>query len=136
MEKYLFANQCFPADSLFVLRGKSQNQPAAIGIVIANNAYAHPRQVDALMPCFRLGAFGTEGLNCKRINGLFSVLVPEGSHVSPLALDLLGYAVHKLDLTNVETIAAQVASDVPHLMRFYKQYFTRQGSFPIFERAL
>ncbi len=63
------------------------------------------------MPCFRLGAFGTEGLNCKRINGLFSVLVPEGSHVSPLALDLLGYAVHKLDLTNVETIAAQVESD-------------------------
>ena len=96
MEKYLFANQYFPADSLFVLRGKTQNQPAAIGIVVANNAYAHPRQVDALMPCFRLGAFGTEGLNCKRINGLFSVLMPEGSDVSPLALDLLGYAVHKL----------------------------------------
>ncbi len=83
LEKYLFANQYFPADSLFVLRGKSQNQPAAIGIVIANNAYAHPRQVDALMPCFRLGAFGTEGLNCKRINGLFSVLVPEGSRRQP-----------------------------------------------------
>jgi hypothetical protein len=135
LEKYLFKNQYFPADSLFVLRGKT-GQPVAVGILVANPTYAHPRQVDSMMPCFRLGAFGTEGLNCKRINGLFSVLVPEGQDVNARSLDLLAYAAHKLGDTEIETLGAQVASDLPHLMRFYKQYFTRQGSFPIYERAL
>jgi hypothetical protein len=136
LTNYLLHNEYFPSDSVFVLRGKAQAQPVAVGIMVADPAYAHPRQVDALMPCFRLGAFGTEGLNCKRINGLFSVLLPDGRNVNPLALDLLGYAVHLLEKTAVETVGAQTASDVPHLMRFYKQYFTRQGSFPIYERVL
>jgi hypothetical protein len=103
---------------------------------VADPGYSHPKQVDAMMPCFRLGAFGTEGLTVKRINGLFSVLLPDTRDVNPLALDMLGFAAHQLEDTEVETLAAQVASDVPHLMRFYKQYFRRQGSFPIYERAL
>ncbi len=136
LERYLLDNEYFSPDSVFVLRGKTHGQPVALGIIVANPAYAHPRQVDAMMPCFRLGAFGTEGLTTKRINGLFSVLIADTPDVNPLALDLLGYAAHKLETTDVETLGAQVPSDVPHLMRFYKQYFTRQGSFPIFERTL
>jgi len=136
LTNHLLHNEYFPSDAIFVLRGKTQAQPMAVGIMVADPTYSHPRQVDALMPCFRLGAFGTEGLNCKRINGLFSVLLPDGRDVNPLALDLLGYAVHLLEKTAVETVGAQTASDVPHLMRFYKQYFTRQGSFPIYERVL
>jgi len=135
LEEYLLANKYFAPDAAFVLR-KAQGQPVGFGIVVANPAYAHPKQVDAQMPCFRLGAFGTEGLTAKRLNGLFSVLLPDSREVAPLALDLLGYAAHRLEETDVETFAAQVASDVPHLMRFYKQYFRRQGSFPIYERAL
>jgi hypothetical protein len=136
LTKHLLHNEYFPADSIYVLHGKAHGQTVAVGAIVANPNYAHPRAVDVQMPCFRLGAFGTEGLNCKRINGLFSVLMPEGGNVNPLALDLLGHAAHLLERTDVETLGAQVASDVPHLMRFYKQYFTRQGSFPIYERGL
>jgi hypothetical protein len=136
LEKHLLHNEYFPADSVFVLRGKTHGQPVAAGILVANPSYSHPRQVDAQMPCFRLGAFGTEGLTTKRLNGLFSVLMADTKDVNPMALDMLGYAVSRLETTNVETIAAQVPSDMAHLMRFYKQYFIRQGSFPIYERAL
>jgi hypothetical protein len=136
LEEYLFHNDYFPPDALFVLRGKSATQVEALGIVIANPSYSHPKQVDAFMPCFRLGAFGTEGLTTKRLNGLFSVLIADQRNVNALALDMLGYAARQLEETEVETLAAQVASDVPHLMRFYKQYFRRQGSFPIYERSL
>ena len=47
-----------------------------------------------------------------------------------------GSVVFKLDDVEVPEAWSQVASDVPHLVRFYKQYFRPQGSFPIFERAL
>jgi hypothetical protein len=36
----------------------------------------------------------------------------------------------------VETLCAQVPSDAVQLIRFYKQYFRRQGSFPLYEREL
>jgi hypothetical protein len=136
LEQYLFHNPYFPADSVFALRQRADGPALALGIIVANPAYAHPRQVDAAMPCFRLGAFGTEGMSCKRINGLFSFVTAEGRDASPLALDLLGYAAYKLQDTEVETFAAQVPSDAGHLLRFYKQYFQRQGSFPILERSL
>ena len=88
------------------------------------------------MPCFRLGSFGSEGLAVKRVNGLFSFLMADGHDVSPIGLDLLGHASLLLQDTDLDCLSAQMASDVPHLARFYKQYFTRQGSFPILERAL
>jgi hypothetical protein len=135
LEEHLLANRYFPPEAVFVLR-KPQGQLAGACIVVANPAYAHPKQVDAEMPCFRLGAFGTEGLTAKRLNGMFSVLLPDNRDVAPLALDMLGYAAQRLEETDVATVAAQVGSDMPHLMRFYKQYFRQQGSFPIYERAL
>ncbi|HEY7330028.1 MAG TPA: hypothetical protein VH592_20500 [Gemmataceae bacterium] len=136
LEHYLFHNPYFPADSVFVLRSRTGGPALAAGILIANPSYANPRQVDAAMPCFRLGAFGTEGMTTKRINGLFSFLTANARDAQPLALDLLGYAAHKLQDTEVETFAAQVPSDADHLLCFYKQYFQRQGSFPILERML
>jgi hypothetical protein len=87
------------------------------------------------MPCFRLGAFGTEEMQTKRINGLFSFLAPEGPDVNVLGLDLLAYAAFRLHETEVDTFGAQVSSDRPHLLRFYQQYFQRQGSFPLYERT-
>ena len=95
-----------------------------------------PGQTDACMPCFRLGAFGTEGLTTKRINGVFSLLAADNRDIHPLGLDLMGYAAYLLRETEVETVAAQVPSDAPHLLRFYTRYFRRQGSFPILERDL
>ena len=136
LEAYLFHNPYFSADSVFVLRSRTGGPALAAGILIANPSYANPRQVDAAMPCFRLGAFGAEGMTTKRINGLFGFLTTDTRDAQPLALDLLGYAAHKLQDTEVETFAAQAPSDADHLLRFYKQYFQRQGSFPILERTL
>lgn len=136
LESYLFHNPYFSADSVFVLRSRTGGAPLAVAILVANPAYANPRQVDAAMPCFRLGAFGTEGTTTKRINGLFSFLTADARDAQPLALDLLGYAAYRLQDTDVETFSAQVPSDAGHLLRFYKQYFQRQGSFPLLERTL
>jgi hypothetical protein len=33
-------------------------------------------------------------------------------------------------------VAAQVPSDVPHLLMFYQSHFRRQGSFPVYEKSL
>jgi hypothetical protein len=136
LEQYLFHNPYFSADSVFVLRSRQGGPALATGILIANPAYANPRQVDAAMPCFRLGAFGTEAMTTKRINGLFSFVTADARQAQPFALDLLGYAAFKLQDTDVETFAAQAPSDAAYLLRFYKQYFQRQGSFPILERTL
>ncbi len=136
LEEYLFRNPYFPPDALFAHRGKGDGPPLAVAIIISGATYALPKQVDSAMPCFRLGAFGTEGLTTKRIKGLFSFLAAADQNATPLALDLLNFAAMRLDDTDLETFAAQVPSDVPQLARFYKQYFRRQGSFPVFERDL
>jgi hypothetical protein len=136
LERHLFHNAFFRPDTLFCLRSRTDGTPAGVGILVENTSYADPMQVDTAMPCFRLGAFGAEGMQTKRINGLFSFLVKAGGDVNPLGLDLLGYAAAKLGTTSPETLAGQVPSDAPHLLRFYQQYFRRQGSFPVFEREL
>jgi hypothetical protein len=136
LERHLFENPYFGKDALFGLRGRTTGALVAAGVLVENPAYANPLQLDAAMPCFRLGAFGTEGMQVKRVNGLFSFLVRPGNDVSPLGLDLIGHAVRRLQSTELDTLAAQVPSDVPHLLRFYQQYFRRQGSFPVFERSL
>jgi hypothetical protein len=136
LERHLLHNRYFPASSGFVLRSRTDGAPVAAGVIIANPAYANPKQLDSAMPCFRLGAFGAEGLTAKRVNGLFSFLAADNRDVNPLALDLLSHAAFQLEETEVETLAAQVPSDAGHLLRFYKQYFRVQGSFPVFERVL
>jgi hypothetical protein len=136
LERHFFANPYFSSDAVFVLRNRSGNLPAAVGILMNNAAYADPKQVDPNMPCFRLGAFGTEGMDAKRINGLFSFLCRGGRDVSSMALDLMGHAAFRLEETSTAWLGAQVPSDVPHLIRFYQQHFRRQGSFPIYVRAL
>jgi hypothetical protein len=136
LEAVLFRNPYFGPESLFALRGRDGNRPVAVGLLVTQPDYANPKQVDASMPCFRLGAFGSEGLSVKRINGMFSFLAPNNPDLLPHALDLLSYATQKLETTDVETFAAQAPSDAPHLTRFYKSLFRRQGSFPVFERDL
>ena len=52
------------------------------------------------------------------------------------ALDLLGHATQRLQDTEVETLAAQVPSDAPHLLRFYKRSSAGRGVSRVFERPL
>lgn len=136
LEREFFRNPYYEPAALFALRNRSDGKAVAVGVLVANTAYAAPKALDAMMPCFRLGAFGTEGLTTKRINGLFSFLVADAGNVSRWGLDLLGHAAYLLQDTPVETLAAQVASDIPHLVRFYQQYFRPQGRFPLYERTL
>jgi hypothetical protein len=136
LERHLFHNPYFTPDALLVLRNRSDEAPVAVGILISNLTYADPTQVDAYMPCYRLGAFGTEGMQTKRINGLFSFLTKDQRNVSPLALDLMGHATSQFEEAGGGSLAAQVPSDAPHLVRFYHSYFRRQGNFPVFEKTL
>src|SRR5262249_47230732 len=109
-----------------------QNTISAVGIVVTDPGYADVKQIDANMPCFRLGAFGTEGMQTKRINGLFS-FVAQPADCNRVGLDLMNHAAFLLRQTTVETLAAQVASDAPHLLRFYEHHFRKQGGFPVLE---
>jgi hypothetical protein len=136
IEKAWFRNSWYPPSSLFCLRHRTENRPLAVGALILNSVFADPKLIDSSMPCFRLGAFGAEGLTVKRVNGLFSFFTADPQDTNALGVDLLGHAARLMQDVNGETIAAQVSSDVPHLVRFYKQYFRPQGTFPIFERAL
>jgi hypothetical protein len=137
LEKAWLQNPYFPAEALFVLRSKGDERPLAVGVFITNPQYANAKLLDADMPCFRLGAFGTEGMQVKRINGLFSFMAAQSQDPAALALDLLAHAVALLEQQGgIEVLAAQVPSDVPYLVPFYDRYFRRQGSFPIFERSL
>jgi hypothetical protein len=136
LERHLFHNPYFPPEAVFVARSKTEPTLLAAGVLVSAAGYADPKQVDAGMPCFRLGAFGTEGMQTKRINGLFSFVAQEGNELNRVALDLMGHAAFRLHHTDVPTFAAQVPSDVPHLLRFYQHHFRRQGSFPVYERDI
>ena len=137
LEAHLFQNPYFGPESVYVLRSRADQTPVAVGVLITNETYADPRQVDAGMPCFRLGAFGSEGMQVKRVKGMFSFLARKDQNIPALALDLLGLASVRLrDTDDISTLGAQVASDVPILMQFYQRNFRRQGSFPVFEREL
>jgi hypothetical protein len=136
LEKYLFQNPYFSERDLFAVRDRG-GSVLAVGILITEPTYADPRAIDPLMPCFRLGAFGTESLDTKRVKGMFSFLARNDSHLPALALDTLSQAASRLQkFDDISTLAAQVASDAPHLLRFYRQNFRTQGAFPIFERSL
>lgn len=136
LEGHLFRNPYFPPSALFALRARPEGPPVAMAVVVTNSEYALPDQVDPMMPCFRLGAFGTEGLTHKRIKGMFSFIAADNRDLASHGLDLLGYATHKVGDTDIDTFAAQAPSDAAHLTRFYKGLFRRQGAFPIFEREL
>lgn len=135
LESYFFANPYFPAEAVLVLRA-ADDTPKAVGIGLESGTYAHVKKVDPLAPCFRLGAFGTEGLNTKRVNGLFSYLVANPQEAVTAGLALLCEASLEMTEGTVASLAAQCPSDATHLVGFYARYFKEQGRFPVLERAL
>lgn len=137
LDRHLFHNPYFPPDSLFCLRRRQSDAVAAVGILVTEPTYAKPVAVDPGMPCFRLGAFGTESMQTKRINGMFSFLAGKDVNVNAVGLDLMGHAAFRLrDTDDLDCLAGQAPSDVPSLMQFYQRNFRRQGSFPVFEKDL
>ena len=135
LEQHFFANPHFPVEAMLVMRGRENNAPVAVAMGLEVGTWADVKKVDALAPCFRMGAFGTEGLGAKRVNGLFS-LVARPEHTISAGLGLLAEATQEMTEGTVGALAAQCPSDAPHLVNFYGRYFKEQGRFPVIEKAL
>jgi hypothetical protein len=136
LEAYYFANPYFAVEAFLVLRGADGKTPLAVAVGLESAAYADVKKIDPLAPCYRLGAFGTEGRNTKRVNGLFSYLVADPAHALTAGMALLSEASQEMTEGTVEALAAQCPTDAPHLVGFYSRYFKEQGRFPEFEKAL
>lgn len=136
LEQYYFANPYYPVEAFLVLDGRDGTGPVAVGVGLEASTWADVRKVDPLAPCFRMGAFGTEGLNTKRVNGLFSYVVARPEDAIPAGLGLLAAASEEMTEGTVSAIAAQCPTDAPHLLQFYRRYFKEQGRFPVYERDL
>lgn len=136
LEAYFFSNSYIPAEAFLVLRDRNGSTPVAVGIGLESTTYADVRKIDPLAPCFRLGAFGSEGLNTKRVNGLFSFIVADPANTLTAGLALLNEASLEMTENTVEAMAAQCPSDLPHLVAFYSRYFKEQGRFPVLEKKL
>ncbi|MBX6314444.1 MAG: hypothetical protein IRY99_16245, partial [Isosphaeraceae bacterium] len=120
-------NPDFEPSSLFALRREADGAILGAGLAIIDPKYADPTKLDAAMPCFRLGAFGTETERHKRVNGLVSVV-----GVTETAGEvLLAEAARRLAAAGLARAAAQAPSDRPDLCGLYDRYLRRQGAFPI-----
>lgn len=136
LEAHVFSSPYFPAEAFWVVDGPNAAGPVAVGVGLENPNWADVKKVDPLAPCYRLGAFGTEGLNTKRVNGLFSFVVTKPEHAIPAGLALLAEASLEMTEGSATSLAAQCPTDAPHLINFYARYFKEQGRFPVYELAL
>lgn len=136
LESYIFANPYFPAEAFLVLRERDGITPLAVAFGLEMGTYADVKKIDPLAPCFRLGAFGTEGLNTKRVNGLFSFVVADPANALTAGLALLNEVSEEMTEGTVTALAAQCPSDAPHLVGFYSRYFREHGRFPVLEKQL
>ncbi|MBI3469297.1 MAG: hypothetical protein HY000_40355 [Planctomycetes bacterium] len=124
------------ADSVFVLRQSPAGEIVAAGLAVTSSQYADPTKIDSAMPCFRLGAIGTESERTKRVNGLFSYVAQTGTENHRFARLLLGEACRRFQRVGILHIAAQCRSDRPVELALFDGPFQRQKSFPIFIRDL
>jgi hypothetical protein len=130
---FLWANPGFGPDSLFALRsGDGGGEVVGVALVVVRTGYADPLQLDAAMPCFRLGAFGTERERHKRVNGMISCVITRDE----VGEALLAEARRRLVAAGLTHAAAQAPSDQAELVRLHERFFRRQGAFPILSRPL
>jgi hypothetical protein len=132
VEGFFWENPYLDPGSLYTLRRSRDGSLVGVGLVVVRAGYADPLKIDAAMPCFRLGALGTETQRHKRVNGLFSCIFASESAGDVL----LGEAVRRVKAAGLSHAAAQVPSDRPELVAFYDRYFQRQGSFPILAKSI
>lgn len=135
LAEYLLQNPAFPADAVYVLHRKD-GTAQGVAVLIDDGSFAAVDGLDPRAPAYWSGAFGAEGLGTKRVNGLFSFLAAPEKESVLIGQDLLWYGTSRMETNTFEFLAAQVPTDVPHLLRFYERYFEKQGSFPVFEREI
>lgn len=131
LQHFFWENPFFGPESLLVLRDQSERMVAG-ALLIGNRGFADPTKLDSNMPCFRLGALGTERERHKRVNGMFSCVF----ETEAAGEVLLAEAARRLRQAGLTHMAAQASSDTPGLCAFYDRYFERQGAFPILRRTV
>jgi hypothetical protein len=123
----------FP-ENLYVLKESNSGEILGAYVLVIDDRFADPTKIDAAMPCFRLGVFGTERQRHKRVNGLFScVFADQDAGELMMKLEPVWSRASAAGLTH---IAAQAPSDVPAVCALYDLYLQRQGTFPILARPL
>ena len=60
------------SENFFALKNAEGGRILGAFLLVSSERFADPTKIDAAMPCFRLGAFGTETQRHKRVTGLFS----------------------------------------------------------------
>lgn len=132
LQAFYWKNPYFNPDSLFAIRPIGGGPIRGAGLVVTDPSFADPSRIDPAMPCFRLGAMGTEAERLKRINGVVSFAFEDEA----VGKALLSEASRRLVEAGVSLAAAQVPSDQEELIAFHDRYFDRQGEFPILSRTL
>jgi len=135
VEQFFWNNAFYPfRDNLFALKDAKSGEILGAYVLVIDDRFADPTKIDAAMPCFRLGTFGTEQQRHKRVNGLFScVFADEAEGELLMMLEPVWSRASEAGLTH---IAAQAPSDAPAACALYDLYFQRQGAFPILARRL
>ena len=134
LERFYWSNPfySFP-ESLFALKDGEHGKVLGAFLLVVNDRFADPTKIDSAMPCFRLGAFGTERERHKRVTGLFSCVFADQADGEVLLSSALASLDGRSPLTH---LAAQAPSDAVSLCGWYDRFFERQGSFPILSRRL
>jgi hypothetical protein len=132
LEGFYLGNAYFDPSCLYILETSRGVAPLGLALAIADASYAHPTKLDAAMPCFRLGAMGTETERHKRVNGMVSCLFATEADGEVL----LAEAARRFEAAGLTHAAAQAPSDRPDLCAFYDRFFRRQGSFPLLSKRL
>jgi hypothetical protein len=134
LERFYWSNMFYRfAESLFALKEAESHRIVGVCLLVVDDRFADPTKIDAAMPCFRLGTFGTERERHKRVTGLFSCAFADPAEGGLLLSAALGIATRHSQLSH---IAAQAPSDAVALCGWYDQFFQRQGAFPILSRRL
>jgi hypothetical protein len=134
LERFFWSNAFygFP-ESLFALKDAERGKLVGAFLLVVNDRFADPTKIDSAMPCFRLGAFGTERERHKRVTGLFSCVFADQAEGEALLSSARASLAGQSPLTH---LAAQAPSDDDSLCGWYDRLFQRQGSFPILSRRL
>jgi hypothetical protein len=134
LEAFFWENPQYDlSESIFAIKERRTGKVLGVSLLVISDRFADPNKIDAAMPCFRLGAFGTERERHKRVNGLFSCVFLDEAEGELLLSAPDWSRARQSGLTHV---AAQAPSDAPALCAFYDRSFQRQGAFPILARPL
>jgi hypothetical protein len=134
LERFYWHNPFYPLpQSLVAMRDTQSGAMVGAYLLVVSDRFADPTKIDAAMPCFRLGAFGTERERHKRVTGLFSCVFTDPADGDLLLGAALRSRAPQPALTH---IAAQAPSGAVALCAWYDLRFQRQGSFPVLSRDL